>query len=92
MKYCGECGRPSTSSHGERCSQINDEWLIRCRTCRYSRRYGQSRMTAHHAADKHARNNPLHTVHIMHGGVIVEVRLPKRFLETLPFGVDEPPF
>ena len=88
-------------SQGERCYrcrvdtfilETNAEYRSRCLDCTSSKGFGTALLAAQMFADKHHRRKPLHRVQIRRGPTVVEVRVPKRNLEELPFGLDEPPF
>lgn len=61
-----------------------DEWHVRCKSCTYARRFGQARITALTAADKHSRRYPLHAVQVLKNDYVVEYRIPERMMQTLP--------
>lgn len=56
---------------------VTDEWRWICvsKNCRMSRRHGQSKQDAIHAASKHVRNSPHHDIHVIRPDGVIELRL-----------------
>lgn len=72
--------------------RVNADYRMKCLGCHLGRRFGRGRLTAQLFADKHNRKFPTHSIQILNGDKVMEVRVPKYFMKELPFGVDEPPF
>lgn len=79
METCGHSVRFSTAppKEGElltcrtcgmtrRVAAVDNGIRVRCNECRFSRSFGNARITAEVAAAKHHRSHPSHTVEIKH--------------------------
>lgn len=69
-------------------TQIDAQYRISCKTCRYGASFGMSRLKADLAASAHLRRKQGHTVQILAGESLLVVVSSKRFEQTL----DLPPF
>jgi hypothetical protein len=63
--YCVRCQKVvRVASHAP-------EWVIHCDGCKYSKKWGQAKMTAFVYASKHA-NRRNHKVRVYHGSELIE--------------------
>lgn len=73
--------------------RADGEWKTRCVSCRGGRKsFGLAKYAAQRFADRHQQKHPDHKVQVMNGDIVVEIRVPRKGLETLPFEVDTPPY
>lgn len=72
---------------------VDAEWKTRCLTCKGGRKsFGVAKLQAQLHADKHQRKNPSHKMQVLHGDDVVEIRMPRRNLQELPFSTGQAPF
>lgn len=69
---------------------VGPGYVVKCGGCAYTRSFGAGKLSAHYAADKHARKYPLHTVAVKLGKQTVAIVRPRTVMVELPF--DTPPF
>lgn len=70
--------------------KVDPEYMIRCRSCRYSRRCGRAKLTAHTFASKHALSRA-HVVVVLLGDRIVHTSGSQDRQLTFE-ALDPPPF
>lgn len=63
--WCARCRRDQTVARSRA------DYAVRCRDCRYSRRYGQAKLTAETAATMHAQRKQGHRVRVMDGYTVI---------------------
>lgn len=59
------------------------EYRIRCRTCRYARKFGQARVTAEMKAAGHRGKHPSHTIELLNGYEVVYLFAPSNAQQDL---------
>lgn len=75
---------------------IEDEYVVLCQNCRFTRRQGQARLNSEITASKHHRAHPEHEIELWHGKEVVhtwKAQVQKLFTEPLQSKEGEvPPF
>lgn len=64
---------------------VDTEYRVKCLSCSVSKPFGTALFAAQTFADQHHRRQPLHAVQVRKGPEVVEVRVPRVVMETLPF-------
>lgn len=66
-------------------TEVDVEYRVRCLDCSVSKPFSKALLQAQLFADQHSRRKPLHRIHVRKGSEVVEVRIPRVVMKTLPF-------